>query len=163
MTATTDRTYDRKRSVRTLLQLLQAGGRPHMGPASWRRREARQRGFACPGQVRVSAPTRPRALAWGASPSRAGALATPAADIDRAIRNGETERGADGAFDQADFTAMGAHQLGDNGKAEPGAACAGRALERFEQMGAGASGSPGPVSATLITTTAPSRRPVTRI
>src|SRR5262249_38321206 len=31
VTATTDRTYDRKRSVRTLLpRVLQAGGRPHM-------------------------------------------------------------------------------------------------------------------------------------
>jgi hypothetical protein len=30
-TATTDRTYDRKRSGRALLNLLQAGGRPHMG------------------------------------------------------------------------------------------------------------------------------------
>src|SRR6202047_5381311 len=29
-TATTDRTYDRKRSGRALLNLLQAGGRPHM-------------------------------------------------------------------------------------------------------------------------------------
>src|ERR1700738_5300135 len=53
-------------------------------------------------------------------PSRAGALATPAADIDRAVWNGETERGADGAFDQADLAATGAHQLGDNCKDEPG-------------------------------------------
>ena len=58
---------------------------------------------------------------------------------------------------------MGAHQLGRDGEPEPGAAGAGRALERLEQMRARLVGQPGPVSDTSITTTAPSRRPVTRI
>src|SRR6266851_5087855 len=43
-TATTDRTYDRKRSD-SHEQLLQPGGRPHMGPGSR---------FACPGRRKAN-------------------------------------------------------------------------------------------------------------
>ena len=96
-------------------------------------------------------------------PSRAGALAAPDRELDRAVGDGEAEGRADGAFDQADVAAMGAHQLGRDGKAEAGAAGAGRALESLEQMRARPLGKPGPVSDTSITTTAPSRRPVMRI
>ena len=84
--------------------------------------------------------------------------------IDGAVGNGEPQRRADRAFDQADVAAMGAHELGGDGEAKPGAAGAGRALERLEQMRAAPSvEKPGPVSDTSITTTAPSRRPVMRI
>ena len=63
---------------------------------------------------------------------RAGAAA--GAQFHRAVGNSQAERRADGAFDQADLAAMGAHQFGGDGKAKPGAAGAGRALERLEQM-----------------------------
>src|SRR6516225_11925035 len=71
------------------------------------------------------------------SPSRPRALAAPGVEIDRAIRDRQAEGRADGAFDQADLAAVGAHQLGHDGEPEPDAAGAGRALERFEQMRAG--------------------------
>jgi len=51
-----------------------------------------------------------------------------------AIGNGEPERRADGALDQADFAAMRVHEFGGDGEAETRAAGAGRALERLEQM-----------------------------
>ena len=87
-------------------------------------------------------------------------LAAPAVELDRAVRDGDAEGRADGALDQLDLAAMGAHQLGRDGEAEAGAAGAGRALERLEQVRARLLGQPGPVSETSITTTAPSRRPV---
>ena len=58
---------------------------------------------------------------------------------------------------------MRAHQFRRDGEAKARAARARRALERLEQMRAGFSAMPGPVSDTSITTTAPSRRPVMRI
>src|SRR6185437_9022701 len=58
-------------------------------------------------------------------------------ELDRAIRNGEAEGRADGAVDKIDVAAMCAHQLGRDRETEAGAAGAGRALERFEQMLAG--------------------------
>src|SRR5262245_65430307 len=70
-------------------------------------------------------------------PSRPCPLPAPRIEIDRAVRDREAEGRADGAFDQADLAAVGAHQLGHNGKPEADAAGAGRALERFEQMRAG--------------------------
>src|SRR5260370_23051788 len=69
--------------------------------------------------------------------SRPCPLAAPRVEIDRAIRNRQAEGRADGAFDQADLAAVGAHQLGHDGEPEPDAAGAGRALEGFEQMRAG--------------------------
>ena len=83
-------------------------------------------------------------------------------ETDGEVGDRNPERGDDCAFDQLDIAAMGAGQFRGNGKAE---ACArpGRALERLEQMRAGFSAMPGPVSDTSITTTAPSRRPVIRI
>src|SRR5262249_3812973 len=66
--------------------------------------------------------------------SRPCALAAAGVEIDRAVRDREAEGRADGAFDQADLAAVGAHQLGHDGKPEPDAAGAGRALEGFEQM-----------------------------
>ena len=61
-------------------------------------------------------------------------LAAPGAQIDGPVRNDHAERRADGAVDEADFAAMGAHQFGRDGKAEPGAAAPGRTLKRLEQM-----------------------------
>jgi hypothetical protein len=57
----------------------------------------------------------------------------PRRELDRAVGNGEPEGRPDGAFDEADLAAVGAHELGRNRKAEPGAAGAGRALERLER------------------------------
>src|SRR5262245_10345628 len=70
-------------------------------------------------------------------PSRARALAAARVEIDRAVGDRNAERRADGAFDQTDLAPVRAHQFGDDGKSEPDAAGAGRALEGFEQMGAG--------------------------
>src|SRR5207249_10586017 len=70
-------------------------------------------------------------------PSRPRALTAVRVEIDRAVRDREPEGRADGAFDQANFAAVGAHQFGDDGEPEPNTAGAGRALERFEQMRAG--------------------------
>src|SRR5262245_8782487 len=67
--------------------------------------------------------------------SGAGALAAARVQIDRAVGDGEAEGRPDGALDQADLAAMGAHQLGGDGEAEAGAAGAGRALKRLEQVG----------------------------
>src|SRR5271154_6459320 len=50
------------------------------------------------------------------------------------VGDGQPQRRADSAFDQADVAAMRAHQFGGDGEAQPGAAAAGRALERLEQM-----------------------------
>src|SRR5262249_39245639 len=87
---------------------------------------------------------RGKAGKWGCTSSRKGggharrsrprALAAAGVEIDRAVRDREAEGRADGAFDQADLAAVGAHQLGHDGKPEPDAAGAGRALEGFEQM-----------------------------
>src|SRR5271156_4703615 len=54
--------------------------------------------------------------------------------LDGAIGNGEPQGRADRALDEADIAAMRAHQFGGDGEAEAGAAGAGRALERLEQM-----------------------------
>src|SRR5205085_5661536 len=40
----------------------------------------------------------------------------------RAVRDGDAEGGADGAFDEMDVAAMGADQLGGDDKTEPAAA-----------------------------------------
>src|SRR5262249_54825484 len=64
--------------------------------------------------------------------SRPGAPAAAGVEIDRTIRDRQAEGRADGAFDQADFAAVGAHELGHDGEPEPDAACAGRTLEGFE-------------------------------
>jgi len=55
--------------------------------------------------------------------------------LDGAVGNGQPQRGADSALDQPDVAAMGANELSGDGKAQAGTAGAGRALERFEQMG----------------------------
>src|SRR5947209_5658354 len=84
------------------------------------------------------APERPQGASHGWSstarvrPSRPRALAAVRVEIDRAVRNREAEGRADGAFDEANLTAVGAHQFGDDGEPEPNTAGAGRALERFE-------------------------------
>src|SRR6516164_8261098 len=78
-------------------------------------------------------PERPTARAPEAS--RAGALVAAGLKLDRPVRNLDAEGGADGSVHQVDLAAMGAHQLGGDGEAEAGAAGAGRALERLEQMG----------------------------
>src|SRR5262245_47842324 len=72
--------------------------------------------------------------------SRPCALAAPGVEVDRPIRDGQAEGRPDGAVDQADFAAVGAHQLGHDGEPEPDAAGAGRALEGLEQMRARALG-----------------------
>ena len=46
-------------------------------------------------------------------------------ELDRAVRDGESEGRPDSAFHQADLAAVGAYQLGGDGKAETGAAGAG--------------------------------------
>src|SRR2546421_3506345 len=69
--------------------------------------------------------------------SRPCPLTTPCVEIHRTVRDREPERRADGAFDQPDFAAMRAHQLGHDGEPEAHAAGAGRALEGLEQMRAG--------------------------
>ena len=76
------------------------------------------------------------------SRSRARALAAAGVELDRPVRDGEAEGRPDGALDQADLAAMGAHQLGHDGEPQPDAAGAGRALEGLEQMRAGALGEP---------------------
>src|SRR6516225_11808290 len=84
--------------------------------------------------------TRCRAAITSASralASRPCPLPAPRVEIDCAVRDREAEGRADSAFDQADLPAVGTHQLGHDGKPEPDAAGAGRALERFEQMRAG--------------------------
>src|SRR5262249_26865239 len=89
-----------------------------------------QRGaFRFPGSSR---PLNPRSQ----SPRRLSPcpLAAAGLQLDRAVRDGQAEGRADRALDQADLAAMGAHQLGRDGEAKPGAAGAGRALERLEQM-----------------------------
>ena len=58
----------------------------------------------------------------------------------RAIRNRDPEGRADRAFHQMEIAAMGADQFGCDSQPEPGAAVAGRALERLEQMLAGLGG-----------------------
>ena len=54
--------------------------------------------------------------------------------LDGAIRDRQAQGGADRALDQTDFAAVGTHQFGGDRQSKPGAAGAGRALERFEQM-----------------------------
>src|SRR5580700_10966336 len=54
------------------------------------------------------------------------ASAAAGAQLHRAIGDGEAERRADRSFNQADFAAMGAHQLGGDGKPETRAARSGR-------------------------------------
>src|SRR6266436_6666619 len=76
--------------------------------------------------------------------SGAGALAAAGAELDRPVRNGQREGGADGAVDEPDLAALGAHQLGRNRKPKPAAAAACRALERLEQMRPGLFGYPRP-------------------
>ena len=63
-----------------------------------------------------------------------GAGAAMGGKLHGAIRNGEPQRRADRALDQTDFAAMRTHELGSDGKPEPGTAGAGRTLERLEQM-----------------------------
>jgi hypothetical protein len=55
-------------------------------------------------------------------PSRPRPLAAPGVELHRPVRDGEAEGRADSALDQADLAAMGAHQLGHDGEAEPDAA-----------------------------------------
>ena len=55
-------------------------------------------------------------------PSRPRPLATPGVELHRAVRDGEAEGRADGALDQADLAAVGPHQFGHDGEAEPDAA-----------------------------------------
>jgi hypothetical protein len=64
--------------------------------------------------------------------SRARALAAVGVEIDRPVGNGDPEGRADRTLDQADLAAVRAHQFGNDGKPEPDAAGAGRALEGFE-------------------------------
>src|SRR5258707_11527960 len=71
---------------------------------------------------------------WAAPSSRPRALIAVRVEIDRAVRDREAEGRPDGAFDEANLAAVRARQFGHDGKAEPDAAGAGRALERFEQM-----------------------------
>src|SRR5438874_9892297 len=68
--------------------------------------------------------------------SRPRALAAARVELDGAVRDGDLEGGADRALNQGNLAAMGAHQLGGDRQPKPGAAGAGRALERFEQMDA---------------------------
>src|SRR6058998_1763000 len=89
-------------------------------------------------------------------PSRPRALAAVRVEIDRAVRDREAEGRADGAFDQANFAAVGAHQFGDDGEPEPYTAGAGRAWNASNKCARAFSESPGPVSDTSTTTTAPS-------
>src|SRR5258707_13537861 len=73
-------------------------------------------------------------------PSRAlppAALAPALAELGRPVRYGDAEARPDGAFDQADLAAMGAHELGRDREPKARAAGPGRALERLEQMRAG--------------------------
>src|SRR5436305_1024639 len=75
---------------------------------------------------------------WQARISRGASgsdpLAAPRAEFDCAIGDDDAERGADRAVDQPNLATMGADQLGRDRKPEPGAAAAGRPLERLEQM-----------------------------
>src|SRR3954465_6215349 len=71
---------------------------------------------------------------FSAAMSGAGTLAAACPQLDRTIRDADAESGADRAFYQTNVTAMRARQFGRNGKAKPGAAGAGRALERLEHM-----------------------------
>src|ERR1700741_2946067 len=64
-------------------------------------------------------------------------LAADGEQFHRAVRDHDPEGGADGAFDQLDFAAMGADELGGDGEAEPAAPWAAGGLERLEQMLAG--------------------------
>ena len=61
--------------------------------------------------------------------SGAGTLAAARLQLDRTVRNGDAEGGADRALDQPNVTAMRARQFGRNSKAEARAAGAGRALK----------------------------------
>src|SRR5262249_33382396 len=96
-------------------------------------RVANRKGWGCafpfPGSSRpLSAPRlSPRRL-------RPCPLAAARLQLDRAVGDGQAERRADRAFDQPDLAAMGARERGGHREAEPGAAGAGRALERLEQM-----------------------------
>src|SRR5262245_62081445 len=54
--------------------------------------------------------------------------------LDRTVRDGHAEGCPDRALDQPDLAAMGADELGGDGEPEPGAAGAGRALKRLEQV-----------------------------
>src|SRR5262249_38756112 len=76
-------------------------------------------------------------------PSRPHPLAAAAVELDRAVGDDDAKGRADGAFDQADLAARGAHQLGDDGEPGPDAAGAGRALERLEQVRARPLAEPG--------------------
>src|SRR5207248_5747350 len=78
------------------------------------------------------APRRPAPRA-----SRPRPLAAAGAKLDGAVRDREPERRPDGALDQTDLAAVGAHELRRDREAEPGAARPGRALERLEEMRAG--------------------------
>ena len=73
---------------------------------------------------------RPRALRG--SSVRAGAAMR--AQLHGAVGNGQPQRRADRAFDEADFAAVGADKFGGDGEAETGAAGPGRTLERLEEM-----------------------------
>src|SRR6266508_5917040 len=80
----------------------------------------------------------------GCDPSPPAAGAAPRPQLDRAVGDADAEGRADRALDQLDLAAMGAHQLGRDGEAEPGAAGPGRALERLEQVAARLVGDAGP-------------------
>jgi hypothetical protein len=60
-----------------------------------------------------------------AAANRISRTRAPRGELDRAVRDGEPEGRPDGAFHQADLAAVGAYQLGCDGKAETGAAGAG--------------------------------------
>src|SRR3984957_16638162 len=65
------------------------------------------------------------------------ALVAHAQQFHRTVRYRDPEGGADGAFDQMDFAAMGADQFGGDRQPQPAAAGPAGGLERLEQMLAG--------------------------
>src|SRR5437868_3154507 len=58
-------------------------------------------------------------------------------EFHRAVRYGDPEGGADGAFHEVEVATMGADQFGGNGQPEPAAVGPARALESLEQVVAG--------------------------
>src|SRR5271154_1493478 len=68
------------------------------------------------------------------SQSSPRALVADGEQLHRPVRDHDPERGPDGALDQRDGAAMGADELGGDGKPKPAAAGAAGALERLEQM-----------------------------
>ena len=121
-------------------------------------------GFA-PVRQGARAPTAARRTivrrAVSAPPSRPRPLAA-LIELDRAVGNGEAEGRPDGAVDQPDLAAVGAHQFGRDGEPEPALPVRVEPWNASNKCARARPSSPGPVSDTSITTTAPSRRPVMR-